>query len=41
MSFEMIDSEIVLPEEFTNESKGDQIICELPHVQPLSAKKSV
>ncbi len=26
--FEMIDNEIVLPKEFTNESKGDQIICE-------------
>jgi hypothetical protein len=27
-SFEMIDNEIRLPKEFTNESKGDQIICE-------------
>ena len=27
-SFEMIDNEIQLPKEFTNESKGDQIICE-------------
>ena len=27
-SFEMVDNEIVLPKEFTNESKGDQIICE-------------
>lgn len=27
-SFEMIDNEIKLPKEFTNESKGDQIICE-------------
>lgn len=26
--FEMIDNEIKLPKEFTNESKGDQIICE-------------
>ena len=27
-SFEMIDNELILPKEFTNESKGDQIICE-------------
>jgi len=27
-SFEMIDNEIILPKQFTNESKGDQIICE-------------
>lgn len=27
-SFEMIDNEIKLPKEFTNEAKGDQIICE-------------
>ena len=27
-SFEMVDNEIILPKEFTNESKGDQIICE-------------
>ena len=27
-SFEMVDNEIILPREFTNESKGDQIICE-------------
>ena len=27
-SFEMIDNEIQLPKEFTNEAKGDQIICE-------------
>ena len=26
--FEMIDNEIILPKEFTNESAGDQIICE-------------
>lgn len=26
--FEMIDNEIRLPKEFTNESRGDQIICE-------------
>jgi hypothetical protein len=26
--FEMVDNEIILPKEFTNESKGDQIICE-------------
>ena len=26
--FEMIDNEIILPKEYTNESKGDQIICE-------------
>lgn len=27
-SFTMIDNEIVLPKQYTNESKGDQIICE-------------
>jgi photosystem II stability/assembly factor-like uncharacterized protein len=27
-SFEMIDNEIILPKEFTNEAKSDQIICE-------------
>ncbi len=27
-SFEMTDNEIILPKQFTNESKGDQIICE-------------
>jgi photosystem II stability/assembly factor-like uncharacterized protein len=27
-SFEMINNEIILPKQFTNESKGDQIICE-------------
>jgi photosystem II stability/assembly factor-like uncharacterized protein len=27
-SFEMIDNEIILPKEFTNEAQGDQIICE-------------
>jgi photosystem II stability/assembly factor-like uncharacterized protein len=27
-NFEMADNEIILPKEFTNESKGDQIICE-------------
>jgi hypothetical protein len=27
-SFEMIDNEIILPKEYTNEAKSDQIICE-------------
>ena len=27
-NFEMADNEIILPKEFNNESKGDQIICE-------------
>jgi photosystem II stability/assembly factor-like uncharacterized protein len=27
-AFEMVDNQIILPKEYTNESKGDQIICE-------------